>query len=125
MRMSGETGFRFRMWAISTHRPGPTGTIGACRAEINLFTRNVYAYGVLGRFIGCCAWSRLHGKNPRRMLTARNMEEQRWLFENTIGPVFGPKLVRALCKLPVSCYGLGIPPRNTKRWQECRRDMPA
>ncbi len=79
--------------------------------RINLFTRNVYAYGVLGRFIGLLHLvARLHGKNPRRMLTARNMEEQRWLFENTIGPVFDSKLVRALCKLPVSYYGLGIPP---------------
>jgi S-adenosylmethionine-diacylglycerol 3-amino-3-carboxypropyl transferase len=44
------------------------------------------------------------------MLTARSLEEQRRLFNETLAPMFDTKLVRWLCRMPVSLYGLGIPP---------------
>jgi S-adenosylmethionine-diacylglycerol 3-amino-3-carboxypropyl transferase len=43
-------------------------------------------------------------------LDARTPEEQRENFEKTIAPLFDNKLVRFLSKMPVSFYGLGIPP---------------
>jgi S-adenosylmethionine-diacylglycerol 3-amino-3-carboxypropyl transferase len=79
--------------------------------RINLFARNVYRYGLLGRFIGTVHFlARAYGKNPRRMLTATSLDEQRRLFNETLAPMFDTKLVRWMCRLPISLYGLGIPP---------------
>ncbi len=79
--------------------------------RIRLFARNVYRYGMLGRFIGLAhLLAKLYGTNPRRMLTARSLEQQRWLFETQLAPLFETKLVQFLCKMPVALYGLGIPP---------------
>ena len=79
--------------------------------RINLFARNVYRFGLLGRFIGIVhLLAKLYGRNPGRMLTARSLEEQRRLFETQLAPLFDTRLIRFLCRLPVSLYGLGIPP---------------
>lgn len=79
--------------------------------RINYFTKNLYQYGLLGRFIGTVhLLAKIYGQDPREILTARTMEEQRALFEKTLAPIFDKKMVRALCKTPVSLYGLGIPP---------------
>jgi len=79
--------------------------------RINLFARNIYRYGVLGRFIGLLHFvAKLNGKNPKLILTARNMDEQRWLFESLIEPIFETRVLKALCRMPVSYFGLGIPP---------------
>lgn len=79
--------------------------------RINMFARNLYRYGLLGRFIGILhAVAKLHGKRLEVMLAARTPEEQRALFERTIAPLFDKKLVRFLSRMPVSFYGLGIPP---------------
>ncbi len=79
--------------------------------QITLFTRNLYRFGLLGRTIGLVHLiARLHGRNPRRMLDARTLEEQRWLYESLLAPMFDKRLVRAVCRMPVSLYGLGIPP---------------
>ena len=79
--------------------------------RVEMFTRNVYQYGLLGRFISVThLLARAYGKNPRKMMSATSLDEQRRLFEETLAPVFDSKLVRALCRMPVSLYGLGIPP---------------
>ena len=79
--------------------------------RINLFARNVYRFGLLGRFIGIAhLLARLYGRDPRRMLSARSLDEQRRLFETQFAPLFDMRFIRFLCKLPVSLYGLGIPP---------------
>lgn len=79
--------------------------------RINMFARNLYRYGLLGRFIGILhAIAKLHGKRLEDVLAARNPEEQRALFERTIAPLFDNRLVKFLSRMPVSYYGLGIPP---------------
>jgi len=79
--------------------------------RINMFARNLYRYGLLGRFIGVLhAVAKLHGKRLQDILSARDVAEQRVLFERTIAPLFDNKLVRFLSRMPVSYYGLGIPP---------------
>ena len=79
--------------------------------RINLFARNIYRYGVLGRFIGLLHFvAKLTVRNPNRLLTARNMDEQRWMFETLIEPIFETRVLKALCRMPVSYFGLGIPP---------------
>lgn len=79
--------------------------------RISLFSRNIYKYGLLGRFITIVhILARLHRVDPRRMLEAKTMDEQRRMFDEQLAPVFRSWLVRALCRNPSSLYGLGIPP---------------
>ena len=83
----------------------------AGRRRISLFRRNVYQHGLLGRTIQLghlvC---RMHGKRPQRLLDARDLAEQRRLFEAELAPVFESPLVRKLADLPAAYFGLGIPP---------------
>jgi S-adenosylmethionine-diacylglycerol 3-amino-3-carboxypropyl transferase len=79
--------------------------------RINMFARNLYRYGLLGRFIGVLhTVARLHGKNLNGMVEARTPAEQRRAFEKTIAPLFEYKSIKLLSKSPVSLYALGIPP---------------
>ena len=79
--------------------------------RINMFARNLYRYGLLGRFIGILhIAARLHGKRLNGILSARTPQEQREAFERTIAPLFDYKSVKLLSKSPVSLYALGIPP---------------
>ena len=79
--------------------------------RINMFARNLYRYGLLGRFIGVLhAVAKLHGKKLDPSLAARSPAEQRKLFERHIAPLFDYKSIRLLSKSPVSLYALGIPP---------------
>ncbi len=79
--------------------------------RINMFARNLYRYGLLGRFIGILhVMAKLHGKKLDGILSARTPAEQRSAFERTIATLFDVKSVRFLSKSPVSLYALGIPP---------------
>jgi len=79
--------------------------------RINMFARNLYRYGLLGRFIGVLhAVAKLHGKRLDDMLAARTPQEQREAFERTIAPLFDYKSIKLLSKSPMSLYALGIPP---------------
>lgn len=79
--------------------------------RINMFARNLYRYGLLGRFIGILhALAKLNGTRLGDILTARDAGEQRMIFDRTIAPLFDNRLVKFLSRMPVSFYGLGIPP---------------
>lgn len=85
------------------------------RRRINLFAKGFYRYGLLGRFIGTGhVLARALGGNPLTMLAARDLAEQRALYEQHLAPVFERKLVRWLVRQPASLYGLGIPPAQYK-----------
>ncbi len=85
------------------------------RRRIALFARGFYRYGLLGRFIGTGhLLARLLGANPKAMLAARGLAEQRALYETHLAPVFERRLVRWLVRQPASLYGLGIPPAQYK-----------
>ncbi|MET0278711.1 MAG: DUF3419 family protein, partial [Pseudorhodoplanes sp.] len=84
---------------------------GLGRARISLFTRNLYRHGLLGRFIGLGhAVAKMYGVDPRDMLKARNLQEQRTYFDTVLAPLFDKRLIRWFTGHPVSLYGLGIPP---------------
>ena len=79
--------------------------------RINIFSRDLYRYSLLGRFIGILhIVARLHGKRLEKIVSARNSAEQRALFDRVIAPLFDYKSIRLLSKSPVSLYALGIPP---------------
>jgi S-adenosylmethionine-diacylglycerol 3-amino-3-carboxypropyl transferase len=79
--------------------------------RINMFARNFYRYGLMGRFIGVLhGMARLRGKRLQEILSAQNLDEQRALFNRLIAPLFDNGLVRFLSRSPITYYGLGIPP---------------
>lgn len=79
--------------------------------RIDMFARNLYRHGLLGRFIGVLhAVARLHGKRLEQMVSASNPAEQRAAFERTIAPLFDYKSIKLLSRTPISLYALGIPP---------------
>ncbi len=81
------------------------------RRRIGYFGTNLYRHGLLGKFISAGhLLARVHGSNPRRILTARSREEQRQIFEAELAPLFEKKHIRWLCERPSALFGLGIPP---------------
>lgn len=84
------------------------------------FSKNAYQYGLLGDFIGFAhILVRLLGGNLKKLSTAKNMEEQKILFDQYLAPVFETKLFRYLSKQPVALYSLGIPP---SQFEELKND---
>ena len=81
------------------------------RRRIGQFARNFYAHGLLGNFIGLTHWlSRLYGRDPRAMLGAKTMAQQRAIFDTILAPMFDQRFVRWIVSQPASLFGLGIPP---------------
>tara|TARA_R110001592_G_scaffold79054_5_gene236809 strand:+ start:27618 stop:28880 length:1263 start_codon:yes stop_codon:yes gene_type:complete len=79
--------------------------------RINMFKKNIYRFGLLGKFIGTVhRVAKLYGKDPRDILQARTMDEQKVIFDRTLAPLFDKKFVKMMCNKPESLYGLGIPP---------------
>ena len=83
----------------------------AGRRRITRFARNFYHFGLLGRFIasGHLA-ARVFGANPKKMLDARTIEEQREIFAREIAPAFNHPVLRWITSNRASLFGLGIPP---------------
>lgn len=81
------------------------------RKRIGGFAKGVYKRGLLGNFIGAAhLLARLNGVNPRALLRANSIEEQREIFDREYAPVFDKGFVRWLTDQPASLFGLGIPP---------------
>jgi len=79
--------------------------------RINMFKKNLYKFGLLGKSIaGVHLVAKMYGQNPRDLLKARTMDEQKAIFDRTLGPLFEKKFVKMMCGKPESLYGLGIPP---------------
>ncbi|MFT3730028.1 MAG: DUF3419 family protein [Hyphomicrobium sp.] len=81
------------------------------RRRISRFARNFYHFGLLGRFIatGHLA-AHVFGANPKRLLEAGSIEEQREIFNREIGPAFAHPILRWITSNRASLFGLGIPP---------------
>lgn len=81
------------------------------RRRIGYFGSNVYRHGLLGGFIGAGhLLARMHGANPRRLLSAKCRMEQRRIFERELAPLFKKRHIRWLLDRPSALFGLGIPP---------------
>ncbi|WP_349361272.1 DUF3419 family protein [Stappia sp.] len=81
------------------------------RKRISLFARDLYHHGLLGYFIGLGhTVARLYGINPKNLLKARSLDEQRTFFDTALAPLFDKRMVRWATSKRVSLYGLGIPP---------------
>jgi S-adenosylmethionine-diacylglycerol 3-amino-3-carboxypropyl transferase len=81
------------------------------RQRISMFKHGAYKRGLLGGFIGAAHLvAKLYRIDPRVLLEARDMEDQRRIFEERLAPIFDRKFVRWLTDQPASLFGLGIPP---------------
>ena len=79
--------------------------------RIDMFARNLYRHGLLGRFIGILhVVARLNGKRLEEILEAKTLAEQRAAFERIVTPMLENKAIQLLSKSPISFYALGIPP---------------
>ncbi|MDM7924330.1 MAG: BtaA family protein [Pyrinomonadaceae bacterium] len=56
--------------------------------------------------------SHLLGCRPEKVLEARDLAEQAELFEEHVDPFFDSLIIRFVGKLPVTMFGLGIPPQQ-------------
>lgn len=81
--------------------------------RISIFSRSLYRHGLLGHFIGIGhRVARLYGIDPRGLLAATSLEEQRRFFDQSISPLFDKRAVRWALRRKSSLFGLGIPPRQ-------------
>lgn len=81
------------------------------RRRISYFARRFYRQGLLGSFITMGHWvSRLHGRNPAKILNAKTRAEQEEIFLKELAPLFDKGHMRWLMDKPASLFGLGIPP---------------
>ncbi|MBP6030510.1 MAG: DUF3419 family protein [Sphingobium sp.] len=81
------------------------------RPRIGMFKRGAYRNGLLGSFIGAAhVLAKMYRVDLSTMLTARDMEHQRALFDEKLAPVFDRPFMRWLTSQPASLFGLGIPP---------------
>ncbi len=87
------------------------------------FFRNagLYEHSRNGYFLRFFHWlSRRLGCDPAAVLAAKNVEEQERLFEEKIGPFFESSLIKLIGRLPVTLFGLGIPPQQ---YEELKKDL--
>ncbi|HWK13628.1 MAG TPA: DUF3419 family protein [Rhizobiaceae bacterium] len=85
---------------------GPTG-----RRRIEAFNGNFYRKGLLGAFITAGhVVARLHGVDPREIMEAKTLRDQRHFFEDRLRPLFDKPLIRWMTRRKESLFGLGIPP---------------
>lgn len=90
------------------------------KPRYHYFTQQAYQHGLLGEFIGFAHFFvRMMGGDLRKMLEAKNLQEQSALFERHIAPVFETRLFKWITRQPVALYSLGIPP---SQFEELKRD---
>ena len=81
------------------------------RRRITRFARNVYRFGLLGRFIGAGhLMARVLGGDPAKMTAATSLADQRRIFDTELAPLFQKPLLRWATSKRASLFGLGIPP---------------
>jgi S-adenosylmethionine-diacylglycerol 3-amino-3-carboxypropyl transferase len=82
--------------------------------RISLFTNaGLYDHSRNGYFLRLFhRLAHIHGYRPEKLLTAETFEEQADIFKNEIEPFFSTLLIRLIGKLPVTGFGLGIPPQQ-------------
>jgi S-adenosylmethionine-diacylglycerol 3-amino-3-carboxypropyl transferase len=90
--------------------------------RINFFRKGgLYEHSRNGYFLRFFhKFSRLLGCKPEEMLKAKTPEEQEKLYEKYIAPFFDSALIKTIGKMPVTMFGLGIPPQQ---YDELKKDL--
>ncbi len=92
------------------------------RRRINFFRKGgLYEHSRNGYFLRFFhKFSHLLGCRPEEVLKARNAAEQEKLYEKYIAPFFDSFVIKAIGKMPVTMFGLGIPPQQ---YDELKKDL--
>jgi S-adenosylmethionine-diacylglycerol 3-amino-3-carboxypropyl transferase len=82
--------------------------------RISLFTNGgLYDHSRNGYFLRLFhKLAHIHGYRPEKLLKAENMEEQEDIYRKEIEPFFTTILIRLIGSLPITGFGLGIPPQQ-------------
>lgn len=89
------------------------------------FFRNagIYHHSRNGYFLGFFHWlARRLGCNVDEILNATTLDEQVVLYKKHIDPFFDSFLIKAVGRMPVTMFGLGIPPQQ---YDELKKDLSA
>lgn len=94
----------------------------AHRKRIDFFRKGgLYEHSRNGYFLRFFhKFSRLLGCKPEELLKAETPEEQAQLYEKYIAPFFDSALIKTIGKMPVTMFGLGIPPQQ---YDELKKDL--
>ncbi len=79
-------------------------------------SRNGYFLRAFSKF------SHLFGCKPEEILKAKTREEQEKLYSEYLEPFFNSFFIKAIGKLPITLFGLGIPPQQ---YEEMKKDFDA
>jgi S-adenosylmethionine-diacylglycerol 3-amino-3-carboxypropyl transferase len=79
--------------------------------RINLFSQDIHRHGLVGRFIGFEHFlARRGGIDPSCLINARDLDEQRALFQRHVAPIFDHPMAKRITNSPASLFALGCPP---------------
>lgn len=92
------------------------------RKRINFFKKGgLYEHSRNGYFLRFFSkFSEIVGCKPDELLNAKTPEEQQKLYEKYLEPFFDSFFVKAVGKMPVTLFGLGIPPQQ---YEELKKDL--
>ena len=90
--------------------------------RINYFAKGgLYEHSRNGYFLRFFhKFAALLGCRPEKVLTASSIEEQVELYDRYIDPFFDSVVIKTIGKLPVTMFGLGIPPQQ---YEELKKDL--
>jgi S-adenosylmethionine-diacylglycerol 3-amino-3-carboxypropyl transferase len=90
--------------------------------RINFFKKGgLYEHSRNGYFLRFFhKFSRVLGCRPEEVLKAKTPEEQAELYEKYIAPFFDSFVIKTIGKMPVTMFGLGIPPQQ---YDELKKDL--
>lgn len=90
--------------------------------RINFFRKGgLYEHSRNGYFLRFFhKFSHILGCRPEEVLKAKTPEEQEKLYEQYIAPFFDSFVIKAIGKMPVTMFGLGIPPQQ---YAELKKDL--
>ncbi len=90
--------------------------------RINFFRKGgLYEHSRNGYFLRFFhKFSHILGCRPEEVLKAKTPEEQEKLYEEYIAPFFDSFVIKAIGKMPVTMFGLGIPPQQ---YAELKKDL--
>ena len=122
-RFFGQADDNTNTWAftrhIEKHLPGDTAAYWQSSRSpwgsprISMFADNLYEHARMGQFLrmlrGVC---RLSGRDPERILKAKNLEEQRESYKKELEPLLTGRLAGFLSKYAIAVFSLGIPPQQ-------------
>jgi S-adenosylmethionine-diacylglycerol 3-amino-3-carboxypropyl transferase len=92
------------------------------RKRIDFFRKGgLYEHSRNGYFLRFFhKFSRLLGCKPEELLKAKTPAEQEKLYEKYIAPFFDSFVIKTIGKMPVTMFGLGIPPQQ---YDELKKDL--